>query len=106
MGQGGDIVRLFAFHINRVISKSRRFSRKEVVHAISLIIPRAIWHVEKTLRKAKRVLVIKEITKVKTNKSIAKRINRCVMTIKNCKNFWKNPSKRKPRSDRGGVNLF
>ena len=21
-------------------------------------------------------------------------------------NFWKNPSKRKPRSDRGGLNLF
>ena len=55
--QGEDIVRLFAFHINRVISKSRRFSRKEVVHAISLIISRAIWHVEKTLQKAKKSLL-------------------------------------------------
>ena len=28
----------------------------------------------------KKVLVIKEIAKVKTNRSIAERINRCVMT--------------------------
>ena len=50
---GGDIVALFAFHISHVISKSRRSSKKEVVRAISLIIPRAVWHVEKILRKAK-----------------------------------------------------
>ena len=80
MGQSGDIVGLFAFHINHVMSKSRRSSRKEVVHAISLIILRAIWNVEKTLQKAKKVVVIKEITKVKTNKSIAERMNCCVMT--------------------------
>ena len=55
-------------------------SRKELVHAISLIIPRAIWDVEKTLQKAKKILVIKETAKVKTNKSIAERINRCGMT--------------------------
>ena len=30
--------------------------------------------------KGEKVLVIKEITKVKTNKSNAERINRCVMT--------------------------
>ena len=35
---------------------------------------------EKDLAKGERVLVVKEITKVKTNKSIAERINRCVMT--------------------------
>ena len=63
-----------------MISKSRRSSRKEVVHAISLIISRAISDVEKTLQKEKKVLVIKEKTKVRTNKSIAERINRCVMT--------------------------
>ena len=75
------MVGLFAFHINHVISKSRRSSRKEVVHAISLIIPRAILDVEKTLiAEGEKVLVIKEITKVRTNKSIAERINRCVMT--------------------------
>ena len=80
MGQGGDIVGLFAFHINHVISKSRLPSRKEVVHAISLIIPRAIWDVEKTLQKAKKSLLLKEIAKVKTNKSVAETINRCVVT--------------------------
>ena len=75
------MVGLFAFHINHVISKSRRSSRKEVVHAISSIIPRAILDVEKTLiAEGEKVLVIKEITKVRTNKSIAERINRCVMT--------------------------
>ena len=63
-----------------MISKSRRSSRKEVVHAISLIIPRAIWNVEKTLAEGEKVLAIKEITKVKTNKSIVARMNRCVMT--------------------------
>ena len=34
----------------------------------------------KNLAKGKKVLVIKKVTKVKTNKSIAERINRCVMT--------------------------
>ena len=34
----------------------------------------------KDLAEGQKVRVIKEITKVKTNKSIAKRINRCVMT--------------------------
>ena len=34
----------------------------------------------KDLAEGERVLVIKEITKVKTNKSIAERINRCMMT--------------------------
>ena len=64
----------------------------------------------KDLAEGEKVLVIKEIAKVKTNKSIAERINRCVMTEIGepwkCKDFWKNPSKRKPRSDRGGLNLF
>ena len=60
LGQRGDIVGLFAFHINHVISKSRRSSRKEVVHAISLIIPRAIWNVEKTLQKVKKSLLLKK----------------------------------------------
>ena len=34
----------------------------------------------KDLVKGEKVLTIKEITKVKTNKSIAERMNRCVMT--------------------------
>ena len=34
----------------------------------------------KDLAEGKKVLVITKITKVKTNKSIAERINRCVMT--------------------------
>ena len=34
----------------------------------------------KDLAEGEKVFVIKEITKVKTNKSIAERINRCVMT--------------------------
>ena len=33
----------------------------------------------KDLAEGEKVLVIKEIAKVKTNKSISKRINRCVM---------------------------
>ena len=62
----------------------------------------------KDLAEGEKVLVIKEIAKVKTNKSIAERINHCVITkigesVRICE---KNPSKRKPRSDRGGFNLF
>ena len=97
MAQGGDIVGLFAFHINHEISKPRRSSRKEVVRAISLIIPRAIWNVEnmgcgKDLAEGEKVLVIKEITKVKIDKSVVKGINRCVMTeigesVSRCKDF-------------------
>ena len=34
----------------------------------------------KDLAEGEKVLVIKEIAKVKTNKSIGERINRCVMT--------------------------
>ena len=34
----------------------------------------------KDVAEGEKVLVIKEITKVKTNKSIAEKINRCVMT--------------------------
>ena len=34
----------------------------------------------KDLAEGEKVLVIKEITEVKTNKSSAKRVNRCVMT--------------------------
>ena len=49
----------------------------------------------KDLAEDEKVLVIKEITKVKTNKSIAERINRCV-TTEMCKSvrifgkIWKN----------------
>ena len=35
---------------------------------------------EKDLAEGENVLAIKEITKVKINKSIAERMNRCVMT--------------------------
>ena len=34
----------------------------------------------KDLGEGEKVLVIKEVAKVKTNKSIAERMNRCVMT--------------------------
>ena len=34
----------------------------------------------KDLAKGEKLLVIKKIAKVKTNKSISKRMNRCVMT--------------------------
>ena len=62
----------------------------------------------KDLAEGEKVLAIKEITKVKTNKSIAERMNRCVMTEigESVWIFLKNPSKRKPRSDRGGLNLI
>ena len=55
-----------------------------------------------------KVLVIKEIAKVKTNKSIAGRINRCVMTEigESARILRKSRSNRKPRSDRGGLNLL
>ena len=60
----------------------------------------------KDLAEGEKVLVIKEIAKVKTNKSIAERVNCCVMTgIGECVRIF-DPSKRKPRSDRGGLNLF
>ena len=59
----------------------------------------------KDLAEGEKVLAIKEITKVKTNKS---RINRCVMTeiCESVRILKKNPSKRKPRSDRDGLNLI
>ena len=79
MNQGGDIVGLFAFHINHVISKSRPSSRRGG--------PRYYFNnsssdmgCKKDLAKGEKVLVIKEIAKVKTNKSIAERINSYVMT--------------------------
>ena len=79
LGQNGDIVRLFAFHIDHVISKCRRTCRKEVVHAISLIILPTIRNVE-DLPEGEKLLVIKEIAKAKTTRSIGERKNRCVMT--------------------------
>ena len=62
----------------------------------------------KDLAEGEKVLAIKEITKVKTNKSIAEGMNRCVTTEigESLRIFVKNPSKRKPRSDRGGLNLI
>ena len=60
----------------------------------------------KDLAEGKKVLAIKEITKVKTNKSIAERMNRCVMTEigESVRIFLKKSFK--PRSDRGGLNLI
>ena len=60
------------------------------------------------LVEGEKVLVIKEIAKVRTNKSIAGKVNRCVMTEigKSVRILGKNPSKRKPRSDRSGLNLL
>ena len=62
----------------------------------------------KDLAKGEKDLVIKEIAKVKTKKSIAERINRCVMTEidESVRIFGKILKKRKPRSDRGGLNLI
>ena len=53
----------------------------------------------KDLAEGEKVFVIKEIAKVRTNKSIARRINHCVMTEIG-------ESVRKPRSDRGGLNFL
>ena len=47
------VVKLFAFHINHVISQSMRTSRKEVVYDISSIIPRAIWDVKRSCSRQK-----------------------------------------------------
>ena len=71
------VVKLFAFHINHVISQSMRTSRKEVVHDIFSIIPRAILDVKRSCSRQKSPL---SITKARTNKSISELINRCVMT--------------------------
>ena len=62
----------------------------------------------KDLAEGEKLLVIKEIAKAKTNKSVAERINHCVMTEmgESFKDFWKNPLKRKRQSDCGGLNLF
>ena len=38
---------MFTFPISHVISKSGRFAKKGVAHAISSIIRQAIWDVEK-----------------------------------------------------------
>ena len=60
----------------------------------------------KDLAEGEKVLVIKDITKVK-NKSIAERINLCVMTeIGESVRIFGNILQREPRSDRGGLNLF
>ena len=60
---------------------------------------------ETDLVEGEKVLVIKEIAKVTTNKSIAGRINRCVMTEigESVRILEKNPSNGKPRSDRFGL---
>ena len=55
----------------------------------------------KDLPEGEKLLVIKEIAKAKTTRSIGERINRCVMTEigKSVRIFWKNPSKRKRQSE-------
>ena len=62
----------------------------------------------KDLAEGEKVLVMKEITEVKTNKSIVERINRCVMTEigESIRSFGKILQRGKPRSDRGVLNLF
>ena len=62
----------------------------------------------KDLAEGEELLVIKEIGKVKTNKSIAERINRCVMTEigKSVRSFGINLLQGKRLSDCGGFNLF
>ena len=44
---GGNIVAMFTFHTSHMITKSRRWSIKEVVHANSFINCRAIWDLGK-----------------------------------------------------------
>ena len=69
-----------------------------MAHAISFIIRRAIWDVHgKNLTESEKALIIKEIAEDKTNKSIDERIIRHVVTVGR---FLKNPSRRKPCSDR------
>ncbi len=51
----------------------------------------------KNLTESEKALIIKEIAKDKTNKSIDGRI---IVTVTR---FLKNPSRRKPRSDRGDL---
>ena len=62
----------------------------------------------KDLAEGEKILVIKEITKVKTNKSIPERINRCVMTEigESVRIFGKILHRGLSRSNRGGLNLF
>ena len=62
----------------------------------------------KNLPEGEKLLVVKEIVKAKTTRSVGERINCCVMKEigECCKDFWKNPSKRKCQSDCGGLNLF
>ena len=62
----------------------------------------------KDLAEGEELLILKEIGKVKRNKSIAKRTNRCVMTEigKSVRIFGKNPLQRKRQSDCGGFNQF
>ena len=50
--------------------------------------------------RGQKLLVIEEIGKVKITKSVAERINRCMMTgIGESVRIWKNPSKKKRQSD-------
>ena len=56
----------------------------------------------KNLTESEKALIIKEIAKDKTNKSIDERIIRHVVTVER---FLKNPSRRKPRSDRRGFKI-
>ena len=79
MRQRGDIVGLFAFHINHVsqnpgVPPEKRWS--------TLLVNNSSSDMEcgKDLAKGEKVLAIKEIAKVKTNRSIVERMNRCVMT--------------------------
>ena len=62
----------------------------------------------KDLAKREKDLVIKEIAKVKTDKSIAERVNCCVMTEvdESVRIFGKILKKRKSQSDRGRLNLI
>ena len=61
---------------------------------------------KKTLQKAKKPIVMKEIGKVKTNKSFAERIYRCVMTEigESVRIFGKILQKGKRHSACGGLN--
>ena len=73
---------MFTFHISHVISKYRRSSIKKEVHAISFKRFRAIKNVKKIFAEGEKVLVINEIAKGKTTKSISERIDLHVMTKK------------------------
>ncbi len=89
MSQSGNIIAILTFHISHVISKSRRFSKKRVAHA-RYYFYNSLSNMGrgKNITEGEKALIIKEIARGKTNKSIDKRIIRHVVAVTK---FLKNP---------------